>query len=129
MQICTKSPEEHVIRDGNCLIAKLIKGWNFCRTQLHYGFSAKLKIWEVPACKMEPQSGVILWLGPSAPHPSTHPQLSFFCCAVSPPQQSMCAAVSRPPSKCFLSMLCGVPTPIIPLIKMVCAVSPPKKIM
>ena len=43
-----------------------------------------LRIWQVSACKMEPQSGIILWSGP----PPTHPQLSFFfqCCAVSPPQ-------------------------------------------
>ena len=29
-----------------------------------------------------------------------------------------------PAGHLFLSMLCGVPTPIVPLIKMVCAVSP-----
>merc|ERR1711942_351967 len=42
---------------------------------------------------------------------TTHPQLSFSCkcCAVSPPQQ----------------ISCGVPTPFVPLIKNVCAVSPP----
>ena len=33
-------------------------------------------------------------------------------------------AVSPPPSICFLSMLCGVPTRFVPLIKKVCAVSP-----
>ena len=63
-----------------------------CHTPLHFGFSAMLRIWHVQACKMEPQIGVILWLGPS-----THPQLGFFCkcCAVSLPKQSMCGV---PPS-------------------------------
>ena len=32
----------------------------FCHTQLHLGFSAKLRIWQVPACKIETQSGIIL---------------------------------------------------------------------
>ena len=83
----------------------------YCHTRLHLGFSAKLRIWQLPACKMEPQSGIILWLGPPTHSPPTHPQLSFFCkcCWVSPPQQSMC----------------GVPTPFVPLIMKVCAVSPP----
>ena len=65
---------------------------------LHLGFSAKLRIWQVSACKMEPRSGIISWLGP----PPTHPQLSFSCkcCAVSPPQQSMCGV---PPSQYMLS--------------------------
>jgi len=35
---------------------------------LHLGFSAKLKILQVPACKMEPQSGFLMQLGPP-----THP--------------------------------------------------------
>ena len=30
-----------------------------CHTRLHLGFSAKLRIWQVPACKMEPRSGII----------------------------------------------------------------------
>ena len=32
---------------------------NYCHTRLHLGFSAKLRIWQVPTCKMEPQSGFI----------------------------------------------------------------------
>ena len=39
----------------------------------------------------------------TTPHPPTHP----------------------PTAKLFLSMLCGVPTPIVPPINKVCAVSPP----
>ena len=35
-----------------------------CHTRLHLKFSAKLKIWQVPACKMEPQSGKIMWKTP-----------------------------------------------------------------
>ena len=33
----------------------------FATLGLHLGFSAKLKIWQVPACKMEPRSGIISW--------------------------------------------------------------------
>ena len=33
----------------------------YCHTRLHLGFSAKLRIWQVPACKMEPRSGNISW--------------------------------------------------------------------
>ena len=43
-----------------------------CHTRLHLGFSAKLRIWQVPACKMEPQRGIILM------RPPTHPQPIFF---------------------------------------------------
>ena len=48
--------------------------------ELHLGFSAKLRIWQVPACKMEPRSGYIMQLEIRS--------WSFFfqCCAVSPPQ-------------------------------------------
>ena len=31
----------------------------YCRIRLHLEFSAKLRIWQVPACKMEPRSGNI----------------------------------------------------------------------
>ena len=43
----------------------------YSHTQLH-GFSAKLEIWQVPACKMEPHCGIILM------RPPTHPQ-TIFC--------------------------------------------------
>ena len=33
---------------------------NYCHTRLHLGFSAKLRIWQVSACKMEPRSGIII---------------------------------------------------------------------
>ena len=42
-----------------------------CHTRLHLGFSAKLRIWQVSACKMEPRSGMIMYVGPT--HPPTHP--------------------------------------------------------
>ena len=51
---------------------------------------------------MEPRSGIIIWQNslPPAPDPArTHP----------------------PTAKLFLSMLCGVPTPILPPINKVCA--------
>ena len=34
----------------------------YCHTRLHLGFSAKLRIWQVPTCKMEPRSGIIITL-------------------------------------------------------------------
>ena len=45
----------------------------FCHTRLHLGFSAKLKIWQVPTCKMEPRSGIISCNNGPPIHPSTHP--------------------------------------------------------
>ena len=33
---------------------------NFAKLGLHLGFSAEQRIWQVPACKMEPQRGIIL---------------------------------------------------------------------
>ena len=62
--------------------------------RLHLGFSAKLSIWQVSACKREPQNGIIF-------------------CKRRPNQ-------TQPPSSIFLSMLCGVPTPNW----QVCMVSP-----
>ena len=53
------------------------------------------------------------------------PQLSFFVNVVRCPHPNKVCAVYPPLSKCFLSKLCGVPTPFVPLIKNVCAVSPP----
>ena len=45
-----------------------------CHTRLHLGFSAMLKIQQVSACKMEPQSGMIMYLGPTTQTPQpTHP--------------------------------------------------------
>ena len=32
----------------------------FCHTRFHLGYSAKLRIWQVSACKMEPRSGIII---------------------------------------------------------------------
>ena len=37
--------------------------------RLYLGFSAKLRIWQVSACKMEPQSGMIFDLGTTHPPP------------------------------------------------------------
>ena len=42
--------------------------WPYCcHTRLHLGFSAKLRIWQVSACKMESRSGNISWKN----HPPT----------------------------------------------------------
>ena len=75
---------------------------------LHLGFSAKLRIWQVSTCKMEPLSGTII-TGPST-QPSTelvsfnvvwcpHPN----CC---PHQESICGV---PPQNTFF--LCDAPPP------------------
>ena len=45
--------------------------FNCCHTRLHLGFSAKLRIWQVPADKMEPQSGNISWKTPASRPPTT----------------------------------------------------------
>ena len=34
-------------------------GHEYCHTRLHLGFSAELRIRQLPACEMEPQSGLI----------------------------------------------------------------------
>ena len=52
----------------------------YCHTLLHLGFSAKLKIWQVPICKMEPGSGFKMYqkpptnrhLPPTCHPPATH---------------------------------------------------------
>ena len=61
-----------------------------CHTRLHLGFSTKLKIWQVPTCKMDPWSGIILWIVTHQPttthspthHPPTHSshRIIVFCC-------------------------------------------------
>ena len=71
----------------------------YFHTRLHLGFSAKLRIWQVSACKMEPQSGTIITLELASQPTSSVPTL-------------------------IISMLCGVPTPIVPSLNEVCAVSP-----
>ena len=103
-----------------------------CHTRLHLGFSAKLRIWQVPACKMEPQNGVILWLGPPTA------KLFFVNVVRCPHPNKVCVACGVPPSQYMLSFnvvrcphplcsthqedVCGVP----PFqYKFFCAVSPP----
>ena len=47
----------------NCTLASLSVlacGSMYCHTRLHLGFLAKLRILQVPACKMEPQGGIII---------------------------------------------------------------------
>ena len=48
---------------GKCLnrIPQDNIGQYYCHTRLHLGFSAKLRIWQVSACKMEPQSGFMIY--------------------------------------------------------------------
>ena len=111
----------------------------YCHTRLHLGLSAYLRIWQVSACKMEPQSGTIITLEPAS-HPASqppsqpctyfdslnivrcpHPNCSIInkVCAVSPPP-SIC--FSHP--NCFpYKKVCAVSPP--PSLRVFCAVSPP----
>ena len=70
----------------------------YCHTLLHLGFLAKLKVWQIPACKMELQPGIILLKPPTLP-PAAHLVLT-----------------DEMSKHIFLSMLCGVPIPIPPTI-------------
>ena len=60
--------------------------------RLHLGFSAKLRIWQISTCKMEPRSGTIITGPPShlATWPPTIPAVNqtcfLHCCSVSPPK-------------------------------------------
>ena len=82
---------------------KNIDRWfTYCHTRLHLGFSAKLRIWQVTTCKLEPRSGIIIWQNFLLPAPEP-------------------ARSDPPTAKLFLSMLCGVPTPILPPINKVYA--------
>ena len=59
-----------IIQTGNGII------WgNYCHTRLHLGFSAKLRIWQVPICKMEPLSGIIITLVMISPSSSYYKPL------------------------------------------------------
>ena len=49
----------------------------FATLGLHLGFSAKLRIWQVPTCKMEPRSGMIIDLLTTHPPPQPLGQKSF----------------------------------------------------
>ena len=71
-----------------------------CHTRLHLGFSAKLRILQVSACNIERRYDLTLTITPShrPTHQPNHP----------------------PTAKLFLSTLCGVSTPIVPLIKKEC---------
>ena len=58
-----------VLPDHSIIQIKLLCSWSiFATLGLHLGFSAKLRIWQVPTCKMEPRSGYIMQL-----EPPTHP--------------------------------------------------------
>ena len=97
----------------------------FCSTWLLLGFSAKLRIWQVPTCNMEPRSGNIFYKNLSnwPTWPTSQSSLrSFFCiqcCAASPPQlfPSLTKYVRCPPP---------LPAPIVHPIKKVGAVSSPQ---
>ena len=49
----------------------------YCHTRLHLGFEAMLKIWQVPACKMEPQRGIIIYRNTFPPAPAPTPARTY----------------------------------------------------
>ena len=57
---------------GNICYIYMWYGW-YCQTWLHLGCSSKLKIWQVPACKIEPQIWTISWKNTPPTQPPTHP--------------------------------------------------------
>ena len=75
----------------------------FCHNWLNLGFSFKLRIWQVPACKMEPQRGIILMKPPTR-----HPQPIFS---------------NRSNDYWGPVLMCGVP--YWPPVQKVCVVPPP----
>ena len=84
---------------------------NYCHTRLHLGFSAKLRIWQVPTCKMEPRSGIIIAKIQPASQPTIQP--------------------ASQPSPAYLSFhcindMCGVPPPLLSNILEFCVVFPPQ---
>ena len=83
----------------------------YCQNWNYLGSSAKLRIWQVPACKIDPQSGYFSCNNPPN-NPPTYPPGKF--------ERLYLSIVLL-----LLSMLCSVPTPIFPLINKVCVVSPP----
>ena len=60
-----------ILRRKKCRNGHAVLRINFCHTRLHLGFSAKMRIWQVAACKMEPQRGIVLDQKPPT-HPPTH---------------------------------------------------------
>ena len=74
----------------------------FCHTRLHLGFSAK----QVSACKMEPQSGFMIYL---VQPPVPHPYLSFS-------SLTQLVASSRRYVRCPSLMLCGIHITIVLII-------------
>ena len=103
---------------------------DYCHTRLHLGFSANLRIWQVPACKMEPQRGIILTKPPATRRtPFSNRSNDYWepvlMCGVPPywpPVQKVCA-VSPPPYWHPVQKICEVSPP--PGIHFFCAVSPP----
>ena len=65
-----------LVKAGLSLVMTNPAPTQYCHTRLHLGLSTKLRIWQVPVCKMEPQSGFIMYqkLHTDPPtRPPTHP--------------------------------------------------------
>ena len=81
--LCLSSRILSPLKNAICL-----KDVGYCHTWLHLGFSAKLGIWQVPTCKMEPQSGYIFCQNRPPGWPPDHMdvrlarKLKFFGCLV-----------------------------------------------
>ena len=92
---------------------------------LHLGFSAKLGIWQVPTCKMEPRSGIIFCLNRPTSRPAGRPpdHLNFkaegkapHCVSLSspiclsPPIMSVSTYYVCPHLSCLSPTIMSVPT-------------------
>ena len=105
-----------------------------CHTRLHLGCSAKVKTWQVPTGKMEPQSGIIFclkWLaGRPAGHPTTpmlkqkeRPHIVLVCphlLCLSPPIMSVPTYMSVPPYHIYPHLFCLSPPIMSVLTYYVC---------
>ena len=82
---------------------------HYCHTRLHLGFSAELRIWQVPGCKMEPRSGTISWKNRPPTHPPTWPYGFWFCVSLSPPIMSVPIYYVCPHLLCLSPAIMSVP--------------------
>ena len=85
-------------------------GTCFCHTRLHLGFSSKLKIQQVPACKMEPQSGIIIVRNQLSARPAGLPTTQPPQCLRSSISALTDQILTKLQIQIFVTQLCGVPT-------------------
>ena len=84
---------------------------HYCYTRLHLGFSAKLKIWQVSTCKLEPRSGIIFCKNrPGPTSQSSLLQSMVFYVSLSPPIMSVPTYHVCPHLSCLSPPIMSVPT-------------------